>query len=73
MFAGQYSADLLALARDDFERTKALADRFDRDEMRTRARLLVIQSILSPRKQAGVPAGVGVLGPAPIVVMDDEP
>lgn len=46
-FIGSYASDVKALARADFDRTKALADRFLRDEIRTIARLLVAQSILS--------------------------
>lgn len=73
-FGSQYAADLNALASADFERTKAVADHFQRDEVRTLARLLIIQSILSPRPQLdGIPGGVGILSSAPIVVMDDEP
>lgn len=49
-FAGSYANDVKALAYADFERTKALADRFLRDEIRIIARLLIAQSILSPRQ-----------------------
>jgi hypothetical protein len=48
-FSGSYSSDLKELARADFDRTKALADRFLRDEIRVIARLLIAQSILSPQ------------------------
>jgi hypothetical protein len=47
-FVAMYSNDVKALARADFERTKALADRFLRDEVRVMARLLIAQSILAP-------------------------
>jgi hypothetical protein len=48
------STDINALARADFDRTKALADRFLRDEIRIIARLLLAQSILpSQRVQSG--------------------
>jgi hypothetical protein len=74
MYMAQYSADLYALARDDFERTKALTDRFQRDEIRVRARLLVIQSILSPKTAPRiVPGSIGILGAAPTVIIDEEP
>jgi hypothetical protein len=75
MSVGQYSSDLYALARDDFERTKALTDRFQRDEIRTRARLMVIKSILSPQTSRPriVPGGIGILGAGPAVVIDDAP
>jgi hypothetical protein len=42
-----YMGDVGALARSDFERTRALADRFQRPEIRTIARLLVAQSVLA--------------------------
>ncbi|MDT4896191.1 MAG: hypothetical protein QOH25_1268 [Acidobacteriota bacterium] len=44
-----YLSDVNTLARADFDRTKALADRFLRDEIRISARLLLAQSILSPQ------------------------
>jgi hypothetical protein len=44
-----YLGDVNVLASADFERTKALADRFQRDEIRISARLLIAQSILSPQ------------------------
>lgn len=49
-FAASFATDVKALARADFERTKALADRFLRDEVRIVARLLIAQSILSPQQ-----------------------
>jgi hypothetical protein len=49
----QYGKGLVALARSDFEHTKALADRFQRNEARIMARLLIAQSILSDRPNAG--------------------
>ncbi|HKR02847.1 MAG TPA: hypothetical protein VJT09_19370 [Pyrinomonadaceae bacterium] len=49
-FFVRYLGDLSALARADFERTKALADRFQRDEIRIIARLLIVQSILAPQQ-----------------------
>jgi hypothetical protein len=45
----RYLGDVRALARADFDRTRALADRFQRDEIRLSARLLIAQSILSPQ------------------------
>lgn len=47
-FVAAYGNDVKALARADYERTKALADRFLRDEVRVIARLLIAQSILAP-------------------------
>ncbi|HVG34162.1 MAG TPA: hypothetical protein VM911_13820 [Pyrinomonadaceae bacterium] len=74
MYMGQYSSELYSLARDDFDRTKALADRFQRDEIRARARLLVIQSILAPQQRSTrIVPGMGILGASPTVVIDDEP
>jgi hypothetical protein len=51
--AAQYGKGLNALARADFEHTKSLADRFQRSEARIMARLLIAQSILSDRPDAG--------------------
>jgi hypothetical protein len=79
-FTNQYVGDLAALARADFDRTRALVDRFQRDEIRILMRLLLAQSILSPSpstvkgnangNQAG---GVLILG-APVggVVIEKE-
>ena len=41
-----YSLGIVALSKADFERTKALADRFQRDELRIVARLLLAQAVL---------------------------
>lgn len=49
----QYGKELGALARADFTRTKQVADRFQRNEVRLMARLLIAQSILSDRLSAG--------------------
>jgi hypothetical protein len=59
-----YLGDVSALASADFERTKALADRFLRDEIRISARLLVAQSVLSPQPAAlgGVNVAVPSMG-----------
>jgi hypothetical protein len=74
MFANQYAADLNALASEDFERTKAVADHFQRAEVRTLAHLLIVQSILSPRPPENViPGGGAILSGGPTVVIDDEP
>jgi hypothetical protein len=43
----RYGKELGALARADFNRTKAIADRLQRSEVRMMARLLIAQSILS--------------------------
>src|SRR5206468_1700071 len=44
----QYTTDLSALARADFERTKNLVDKLQRDEVRIVLRLILAQSILAP-------------------------
>ena len=50
----KYGRGAVALANADFNRTKALADRFQRTELKVMARLLIVQSILrsldSPEK-----------------------
>lgn len=48
VFLQQYIGDVNALTRADFDRTKALVDRFQRDEIRTMMRLMLAQSILFP-------------------------
>jgi hypothetical protein len=42
----KYSPGVIALAKADFERTKSLADRFERNELRTLARVVLVRSIL---------------------------
>jgi hypothetical protein len=49
-----YTGDVFALASRDFDRTKALVDRFHRDEIRNLARLLLAQSILAPQPDVAV-------------------
>ena len=46
----QYGQQLAALARADFERTRSAAARFQRPEVRTMARLLIAQGLLTDRK-----------------------
>jgi len=43
-----YGKGVAALARVDFNRTKALADRFDRNELRLLAHLLIVKGVLQP-------------------------
>jgi hypothetical protein len=67
----QYVADITTLARADFDRTKALVDRFQRDEIRTMARLMLAQGILFP--PSPVPAASGVVittTTAPVIEKD---
>ncbi|HEV7373722.1 MAG TPA: hypothetical protein VGN95_03325 [Pyrinomonadaceae bacterium] len=54
----QYIGDINALTRADFDRTKALVDRFQRDEIRTMMRLMLAQSILFPPLPAPSASGV---------------
>jgi hypothetical protein len=66
-----YVSALAALARADFERTKAAADRFNRDEIRIAARLIVARSVLAaldadtapPRDGFNAAGIVGSAGP----------
>ena len=48
----KYGKGVAALAAADFNRTKALADRFERNELRIMARLLIVKGILSPAPPA---------------------
>ncbi len=48
----KYGKGVAALARSDFNRTRALADRFDRNELRLLAQLLIVKGLLQP---AGAP------------------
>jgi hypothetical protein len=41
-----------ALARSDFNRTRALADRFDRNELRLLAQLLIVKGLLQPAEMS---------------------
>jgi hypothetical protein len=49
----RYARALSELARVDFDRTKAEAERFQREEVRIAARLLIARSILSDNADAG--------------------
>jgi hypothetical protein len=55
--SGYYALDLRTLAAFDFDRTRALAERFQRDEVRTMARLLVAQSVLGEQEMTDTPMG----------------
>jgi hypothetical protein len=48
----QYSPGVAALGKADFDRTKALADRFQRNELRIVARLLLAQAMLKGAETA---------------------
>jgi len=56
----KYGRGVAALAEADFNRTKALADRFERNELKLMARVLLAQAILrnaQVKKNAEVPKG----------------
>jgi len=42
----QYGSGIVALGKADFDRTKALADRFQRNELKVAARLMLIKALL---------------------------
>jgi hypothetical protein len=44
----KYGKGVAALAKSDFNRTRALADRFDRNELRVLAQLLIVKGLLQP-------------------------
>jgi len=44
----KYGKGVAALAKSDFNRTRALADRFDRNELRLLAQLLIVKGLLEP-------------------------
>jgi len=48
----KYSRGIVALANADFSRTKSLADRFERNELRLLARLLMAQALLRHGEQS---------------------
>ena len=66
----RYVKALSELARIDFDRTKTTADRFNRDEARLAARLVVARSVLSDRLDAVGTMSVGyeVIGVSGAVV-----
>lgn len=49
----QYGKELAVLARADFDRANSAAGRFQRTEVRTMARLLIAQGLLSDREPSG--------------------
>ena len=48
----KYSSGVVVLGKADFDRTRALADRFQRNELRIVARLLLAQAILKDSERA---------------------
>jgi hypothetical protein len=60
----RYVKALGELARVDFDRTRATADHFNRDEVRLLARLVVARSVLSDRPDPATPAPPAGTAPA---------
>lgn len=48
-----FSDFVLNLAKSDFDRTKALADKFERPEIKMAARMLLIDAVLTPKSERG--------------------
>jgi hypothetical protein len=48
----KYGKGVAALAKADFNRTRALADRFDRNELRLMAQLFILRGLLDPQPAA---------------------
>ena len=53
----KYGKGVTALARADFGRTKAAADRFERNELRIFARLLITQALIGAKPNAVIVNG----------------
>jgi len=51
----KYSRGIVALANADFSRTKSLADRFERNELRVLAWLLMAQALLRQNEKSDAP------------------
>ena len=54
----RYGKGVAALAKADFNRTRGLADRFDRNELRLLAQLLIVRGLLQPQASSQVMFGV---------------
>jgi hypothetical protein len=50
----KYGKGVAALAKADFNRTKALADRFERNELRLMAQLFIVKCLLQPEASSGM-------------------
>ncbi|HET9786268.1 MAG TPA: hypothetical protein VFP47_03990, partial [Pyrinomonadaceae bacterium] len=48
----RYGKGVAALAKADFNRTRALADRFERHELKVLARLLIVKGLFQAEQQA---------------------
>ena len=59
----KYGKGVAALAKADFNRTKALAERFDRNELRLMAQLFVLRGLLEPQTPATAGSNVASVGP----------
>ena len=53
----RYGKGVAALAKADFNRTKALADRFERNELRLMAQLFIVKGLLQPQTPSGMMLG----------------
>jgi len=47
----KYSSGVVVLGKADFDRTRALADRFQRNELKVAARLMLVQALLRNLEQ----------------------
>lgn len=54
----KYGKGVAALAKADFNRTRGLADRFDRNELRLLAQLLIVRGLLQPQAWSQMMFGV---------------
>ena len=57
---GSADGTLLLLARADFDKTKSLAYKFDRPEIRILAKMLVLRAVLGDKSQQKSEFDVGV-------------
>ena len=48
---GMADATITVLAKADFVKTKSLANRFDRPEIRVLAKMMVLRAVLSPKRE----------------------
>ncbi|HYE14922.1 MAG TPA: hypothetical protein VD968_10820 [Pyrinomonadaceae bacterium] len=67
----RYVKALGELARVDFDRTKAAADRFGRDEARIAARLVVARSVLSDKPEPAAAAAILASGGGHAVIISN--
>ena len=53
----RYGKGVAALAKTDFNRTRALADRFERNELRLMAQLMIVKGLLQPQGPSRIAFG----------------